>query len=423
MSITSRTRALPHRIIQALAVGGVLATFALAGPLDPPAGPITSTFKTLNDVEPRMAINAVNTPGDATSLYKITLPGSYFLTGDTGPIGAGKHGILIAASNVTVDLRGFAIWSNGSTSPALDGIHAGTGVSHVAVRNGFIHTMNGSGIDMSLATGCRIENVEVYSNRLSGVSAGFNATIAGCVAYQNGAGIVLGQNGTITGSTAQENTQDGIVIASGTVTNCAALSNSGDGIDAQGDCVLVGCTSNENVASGIQAAAGTTITGCTAGSNNVGINAGGGCTVTGCTADGNTTNGITVTLGSTVSQCTSRANGMDGIRVLDHCAVLGCTCQSNGPGGTTTGGIHATQAGNRIEGNTCIGGGCGIKVDFPENVIVRNVCSGNTLNWSLVANNVYGPILDRHSPASAAVSGNSATSSLGSTDPNANFTY
>jgi hypothetical protein len=40
-----------------------------------------------------------------------------------------------------------------------------------------------------------------------------------------------------------------------------------------------------------------------------------------------------------------------------------------------------------------------------------------------VANNVFGPIIDRSAPASAAVLGNSAASSLGSTDANANFTY
>lgn len=41
----------------------------------------------------------------------------------------------------------------------------------------------------------------------------------------------------------------------------------------------------------------------------------------------------------------------------------------------------------------------------------------------IVANNVYGPIIDRRAPASAAVLGVSGPGSLGSTDPNANFTY
>jgi hypothetical protein len=45
------------------------------------------------------------------------------------------------------------------------------------------------------------------------------------------------------------------------------------------------------------------------------------------------------------------------------------------------------------------------------------------VNWALVANNVYGPIVDRTAPASAAVSGNAAADASGSTHPQANFSY
>jgi hypothetical protein len=62
-------------------------------------------------------------------------------------------------------------------------------------------------------------------------------------------------------------------------------------------------------------------------------------------------------------------------------------------------------------------------VSSAENIIIRNTCSGNTINWVIAANNVVGPILDRTAPASAAISGNSAPDSTGSPHPNANFTY
>jgi len=78
---------------------------------------------------------------------------------------------------------------------------------------------------------------------------------------------------------------------------------------------------------------------------------------------------------------------------------------------------------NRIEGNNCTGADRGIDIDSIGNIIIRNTCSGNTIDWVIAANNVFGPIIDRRAPASAAVSGFSAASTLGSTDANANFSY
>jgi hypothetical protein len=62
-------------------------------------------------------------------------------------------------------------------------------------------------------------------------------------------------------------------------------------------------------------------------------------------------------------------------------------------------------------------------VIYPRNVIVKNTASYNTTNYHIVAGNVFGPIVDRILPASAAVDGNSAPSSAGTTDPWANISY
>ena len=59
-----------------------LSTAFAQGPLAPP-GAAAPTTKTLDQVEPRIAINSTNTPGDADSLYKITQPGSSYLTGNS----------------------------------------------------------------------------------------------------------------------------------------------------------------------------------------------------------------------------------------------------------------------------------------------------------------------------------------------------
>jgi len=107
----------------------------------------------------------------------------------------------------------------------------------------------------------------------------------------------------------------------------------------------------------------------------------------------------------------------------DHCVVRGNACWNNGNFGGTGAGIHATDAGNRMEGNTCTGGDRGIDVDAAGNIIIRNTCAGNTTNYAIVANNYYGPIIDRAGVATAAVNGSAAASTLASTDANANFSY
>src|SRR6185295_18246660 len=128
-----------------LAASGILS----AGPLNPPAGPVASTNKTLNEVEPRIAINATNTPGDATNLFKITQPGSYYLTGNiTGVSGKNGIGIAVAANgpSVTIDLMGFELVGVpgsliGITTTVLNG-------RNVEIVNGTVRAWGNNGINI-----------------------------------------------------------------------------------------------------------------------------------------------------------------------------------------------------------------------------------------------------------------------------------
>ncbi len=111
------------------------AVIANAGGLNPPVGPIAPTMKTLAEVEARIAVNSTNTPGDATSAFKITQPGSYYLTGNITGVAA-KYGVAITASGVTLDLNGFDMLG---VAGSLDGV-SGTviGLANIAIVNGSV---------------------------------------------------------------------------------------------------------------------------------------------------------------------------------------------------------------------------------------------------------------------------------------------
>ena len=374
------------RIITAAALTLTAAGLLFAGPLNPPAGPITSTNKTLQEVEPRIAINTTNTPGDADSLFKITQRGSYYLTGNiTGVVG--KHGVEIAVgadgSSISIDLMGFEL---AGVFGSLDGISvAGASITrNVAIRNGTVRAWGGDGIDMLSGLNNLLSDLRIEGN--------------------GGRGILAGSVSTVTG--------------------CTALSNSDDGIYAGDGSTITGCTAFSNTGTGISTQFGSTITGCSAfGNRGDGISTTTGSTITGCSAYANTGGGITANNGCTISNCTARSNTLDGIVVNNDCLVLANMCSLNGFGAGLGAGVRIVGSDNRIEGNNCTDADRGINVELAGNIIIRNTCSGNTLDWVIAANNVVGPIVDRRAPASAAISGFSAPDSTGSTHPNANFSY
>lgn len=85
--------------------------------------------------------------------------------------------------------------------------------------------------------------------------------------------------------------------------------------------------------------------------------------------------------------------------------------------------IHVTGGSNRIEGNHVRLNVRGIDVDGSGNWVIRNSAADNTKNYEIAADNVFGAIVNRTAPASAAVSGSSAASSAGTTAPWANISH
>ncbi len=312
--------------LSALALCGLITGAALyAGPLTPPVGPVAPTLKTLAEVEPRIAINATNTPGDGDSVFRITSPGSYYLTANLSGT-SGKMGIEIASTNVNIDLSGFSVLGGPGT---LDGIATSASVGQVVIRNGMITGWGGDGLDLSTnsAPGSIVTMVTASANAATGISVSAGTMVTHCVAYQN------------TGS--------GFSLAAGSsIANCNAYLNSAAGLVA---------------------------------SNGVNISA--------FTAYQNTTVGINAGSGSTVIGCTARFNGLDGILAAQATLIKDCVSSSNGFTGDGAG-IHITGFDCRVEGNTCTFSDRGIDVDSSGNFIARNICSGNGTNWDVAAANI-----------------------------------
>jgi len=329
----NRTTLITAAALALIAAAGIL----FAGPLNPPAGPVTSTYKTLTEVEPRIAINLTNTPGDANSLFKITQPGSYYLTGNiTGVVG--KHGIEIAASNVTLDLNGFTLRG---VVGSIDAVTAGlNGLENIAVVNGTLSNWAGDGIDLATnpVTSSRVERVLAKENNGSGIRTGFNGMISYCASNLNGGNGITSNQGTV-------------------IINCSAYQNEGNGISAGS--------------------------------------------------------------GTLVADCNARFNTQNGITASGGCVIRGNVCSNNGNDGIGAG-ISVTGSDNRIEDNNCTGADRGIEATASGNIFLRNTCGGNTTNWVIVANNRLLVVVP---PVALAISGSSGGTSLGSTDPNANFSY
>jgi len=391
-----------HRAFTFLFSAALLTTLAssvTAGDLTPPAGPPAPTMKPLDEVEPRIAIVTQNTPPGVVSLFRISAPGSYYLTQNVTGV-AGRSGIEIASSDVTIDLRGFTI---SGVPGSGSGIFAAAVHDNISIHDGVVRSWGGTGISLSNCSNIRIERVTAQSCGDDGISVGVNASLSSCAARENG--------------------DDGIVTQTGaSISNCGAVQNTGEGIQCGGGTSIINCSTGSNGANGILAFAACTITECASFTNvasGIALVAS-GTTVSRCSLYSNTGHGVLGTAGCTIINCTVGSNTLDGIRVTSDCSVRGNTCDNNGNLAGDGAGIVASSSDNRIEGNNCTDGDRGIEAVVGGNFITRNTCSGNTSNWNIAAGNICLVVAATTAPA---FNGNSGGAAPGSTDPNANFTY
>jgi len=156
-----------------------------AGPLDPPGGPITPTYKPLSELEPRIAISAANTPGDADSLFKITTAGSYYFAGNITGV-AGKHGIEVALGGgngaVNIDLMGFTLKG---VPGSLNGWAPGNGQYNLALTNGTVQGWGGHGVSVGTNSLVHLQDLTLTLNGGWGVATGGALRLRNCTVLMN----------------------------------------------------------------------------------------------------------------------------------------------------------------------------------------------------------------------------------------------
>lgn len=337
-----------HQLMFAGVSSLALVSAVTGGSLTPPAGPIAPTMKTLTELEPRLPLSQLTAPGDATNQFRITQPGSYYLTGNLTGV-SGKTCISFASSGVTLDLNGFTIQG---VAGSLSGVRVGS--NDCAVRNGNVRDFS-VGVDAYEAIGIRLQNLSATSHDNDGIRASRGAVIEGCVATSCGG--------------------DGFdVFESVTLSNCTAVSCS-IGFNVAGAAVLTNCTANGSSTEGFRLQESAVLTDCTAfDSTGAGFVATARCRLTRCNSRSNQY-GFFLTEANAVVECTASSNSSNGVYIAGNAnAVERSTCHEN-----TGSGIYvASGAGNNIDGNLLTYNGLnGLNVSTAANLAVRNRARGN----------------------------------------------
>jgi predicted small lipoprotein YifL len=379
----------------AIAVLSSLAGLAQAGPLNPPAGPVAPTMKTLSDVEPRKAINYENAPGDNANAYKISTPGSYYLTGDLY-VPSGMSGIQIASAPVTIDLNGFMIYGLQGSHEGITSTGPGAGAT---IKNGTVMYFGIQGINLTGWTRSRIQDVNVYATTGNSITLGADCTVA----------------------------------------NCSTSYSSHSGIVTDSDCTLTDCKVSHCVQNGIAVGDRCTLDRCTSAYNQNGFTGTTKDVFDHCTASENTLIGFNLGSSSTARDCEALHNSQQGIVVTDNCTIIGNQCRANG--GTLLASIWAMGNSNTIQNNQTGDSGYGIYVngnfntvsgnvmtapaqravyvDGTSNLIVQNTAYSTVGGFWIVAFNRVGPVIQ---PAYTLQGINGiGGSGIGVTDPYANL--
>ena len=422
---------------------------------------VTSAAPAIARAETR--VDVLTLPGTDLAHHRITQPGSYYLGGNLAM--SKTVGIAIVADDVTLDLNGFRISGVSGTGVELAG-----GIRQTTIRNGAI-----DGLYYGVSYASEIPPEKTWCDQLQvagsfttaikvgnsaritrcsatspygsgGVTAGDGLCAETCVITKCGGNYaLLANNGALVKNCVVYSNQVNttcISLNEGAVVQGCSLVGNGPGLygikTGSGSRILDCVVARNKLRAGIYAGGGSQVSGCASLSNvgseasSYGIYAGSGSTVEACVATWQTSTlssgdstrgmGVYVDSGACVRDCLVRYNMGDGILILTDSRVERCLCAMNG-NGSDAAGIHALQTRNVLADNQLLGNDRGMDVDMAGNLIYRNACTFNSVNWSIAAGNGVGSIVVAADSAAVSGDGGGSGTGLGTTDPWANFTY
>ncbi|MBL0870585.1 MAG: right-handed parallel beta-helix repeat-containing protein [Phycisphaerales bacterium] len=219
----------------------LLAAGLIAGPLTPSVGPVTSTYKTLDQVEPRIPLTSTTAPGNVSVVHVITQPGSYYLTGNV--TGVGKSGIFIECENVTLDLNGYTVSTN-LTDDGSAGIwfNVSGNISNgrgIVIRNGTVKGGGYASVTLNGAVGGKVENLSVSNTIGTGIQIFNSGHVKDCTVYGGFSGIDVAGGSLVENCVVSNANTRGIAATSSTIRNCVVSGNGSpfSALYLRGDCL------------------------------------------------------------------------------------------------------------------------------------------------------------------------------------------